>query len=347
MAGNLDEEEWDVLLQRIAEQKCTPFLGAGAGHPPLPLGWEIADKWAHEFNYPMQDPRNLPRVAQFLAVEHDAMFPKERVLKQFIRPAQVPDFGEPNEPHRILAELPFPLYMTTNYDDFMVRALREQNKRPKRELCCWNRFLKDHPSVFSDSSFEPAVLEPVVFHLHGNNEVPESLVLTEDDYLDFLVNASRNLEVLPHQIRKALSGSSLLFIGYSLEDMTFRVLFRGLVASTEKALRRINVTVQLEPRQIEGEVLLKNGDRISGEISQEPDGFVTVKSKVIDGVVRIGAGFVEGVVAKKDDVNRIISKRQEYLRRYFDEEDIRVYWGDARDFLAELKQRWEAYSHGH
>ncbi len=43
--------------------------------------------------------------------------------------------------------------------------------------------------------------------------VPESLVLTEDDYLDFLALAiSRDPGLLPHPIQRALAGTSLLFV---------------------------------------------------------------------------------------------------------------------------------------
>jgi hypothetical protein len=37
-------------------------------------------------------------------------------------------------------------------------------------------------------------------------------------------------------------------------------------------------------------------------------------------------------------------KIKEYLDKYFKELDIRVYWGDCREFSAELKRRWEVYN---
>lgn len=92
---------------------------------------------------------------------------------------------------------------------------------------------------------------PVVFHLHGHDEVPESLVLTEDDYIDFLVNISRRMDLLPARIQQAMTGASLLFIGYRLADMDFRVLFRGLVESLDRSLRRVSVAVQLPPQDAE------------------------------------------------------------------------------------------------
>jgi hypothetical protein len=248
MANLLEESDWDILLGRIKAGKCTPFLGAGACHGVLPLGGAIADRWAREHGYPLRDSHDLARVAQFLAVRKDPMYPKEEILNQFIRGTNSPDFKEIDEPHGVLAELPIPVYMTTNYDDFMMQALKARGKRPQRELCRWNHYVKEQPTLFKPrSGFTPSPETPVVFHLHGHDEVSESLVLTEDDYLDFLVNISKDAALIPPVIQRALTGSTLLFIGYSLADWTFRVLFRGLIAATEKSLRRLNVTVQLPP----------------------------------------------------------------------------------------------------
>jgi len=296
MPDTLEERDWDLLLRRTKAGKCTPFLGAGACCGALPLGSEIAQEWAQKHCYPLKDSSDLVRVAQFLAVHYDPMFPKEHILDQLFENIEPPDFTEPDEPHGVLADLPLPIYMTTNYDDFMVRALKSRNKDPKRELCRWNRLVKDRPCIFeSEPGFRPTVANPVVFHLHGHNEVVESLVLTEDDYLDFLVSISRDQALLPPRIQEALTGASLLFIGYKLADWDFRVLFRGLVMSTEPSLRRISVTVQLLPVP-----------------SDAPE---ATKKRV-----------------------------QKYLDKYFNKMDVRVYWGTAREFSAELRERWEESS---
>lgn len=283
MPRTLKEDDWEILLRRIKAGKCTPFLGAGACHGALPLGSEIAQEWADQYGYLLDDMDDLVRVAQFLAVRYDAMFPKEEILKR-IKNANPPDFTEPCETHGVLADLRLPVYMTTNYDDFMIQALISRQMDPKRELCRWNKLIKNYPSVFDSSGYKPNPANPVVFHLHGHNEVPESLVLTEDDYLDFLVNISSNEILLPSRIQEALAGASLLFIGYNLADWDFRVIFRGLVTSKEPSLRRISVTVQLPPKQ-------------------------------------------QGM--------------QSYLDKYFNGIGIRVYWGTATEFAAELRKRWE------
>lgn len=283
MSNSLEEKDWTLLMQRIKDGKCTPFIGAGACSGALPLGSDIAREWAKKYKYPMADCDDLVRVAQFLAIQSDPMFPKEEILK-CLKCISPPNFNAPDEPHGVLAELPLPVYITTNYDEFMVQALKSRNKDPKRELCKWNKYIKKQPSVL-DSGFRPTVANPVVYHLHGHNEVPESLVLTEDDYLSFLVNLSRDQNLLPPRIQEALAGTSLIFIGYRLADWDFRVLFQGIISSTESTLRRISITVQLPPTQQEMKI---------------------------------------------------------YQEKYFGEM-MRVYWGTAREFAAELGDRWERF----
>jgi hypothetical protein len=212
----------------------------------LPLGSEIARRWADEHGYPLDDPHDLARVAQFLGVHRDdAMLPKEEICRE-LEFHGLPDFTQKNEPHAALAKLPLPIFLTTNYESSMVAALRQRGKEPRQEFCRWNNSpaVRSEPTVL-DASFTPTPTNPIVFHLHGHLGVPESLVLTEDDYLDFLVAISRNENLLPHQIERALAGASLLFIGYRLADWDFRVLHRGLVMAGERSLRRLSVTVQL------------------------------------------------------------------------------------------------------
>jgi hypothetical protein len=206
----------------------------------------------------------------------------------------------------LLADLPLPVYITTNYDDFMMQALRRaqsaagSNKVPIREVCRWNKHiegqLKGKPSVFkSTKSSKISVQSPVVFHLHGHTDLAESMVLTEDDYLDFLVNISKDEDMIPPRIEEAMVRSSLLFLGYRLSDWNFRVLFRSLVSYLERSMTRAHISVQLVP-------LKENAP---------------------------------------DEQKR---KAQDYLHRYYDDLKIRVYWGTADEFAKELRDRWEEYN---
>lgn len=244
----LDDRDWDNLLRRIKDGNCTPFLGPGLYESILPSDHEIAQAWALEHQYPLSDPDNLPHVAQFLAITRDAAFPAEEIARRWQNPKTRPNFREASEPHSFLAGLPLSLYITTNYDDFMFQALNYRLRKATREVCRWNSYVRDYPSVFDPgSTVEIGPASPVVYHLFGHAQTPESMVLTEDEYLDFLVNISRDQNIIPRRIQKALVNTSLLFIGYELTDWRFRVLFRGLIASLERSLRRTRVAIQLGP----------------------------------------------------------------------------------------------------
>jgi hypothetical protein len=246
---NLDDSDWEMLLDRIRTGKCTPFLGAGVNYGFLPTGGAIASRWALQHGYPLADAEDLARVAQFVAInKRDPMYPKDKILREFRENAKPQDFAAADNPLGILAELPLPIYITTNYDNCLYEALKLKGKKPRLELCRWNSSLEGTPSVFSaESGFIPTKEEPVIFHLHGHQDIAESLVLTEDDYLEFLVNLSKKKELLAPRIQEALASTSLLFIGYRMADWDFRVLLHGILTATTKSLRRLSISVQLAP----------------------------------------------------------------------------------------------------
>lgn len=189
----------------------------------------------------------------------------------------------------VLAELPLPVYITTNCDDFMLQALKFEGKRPQLEVCDWNNLVSNkYPSVLKD--YSPSKDEPVVFHFHGHKDMAQSLVLTEDDYYDFLVHVSEFKETVPPRIQRALANSSLLFVGYSLADVDFRVVLRASLIKTMPSSQYSNVGIQLPPP--------------------------------------------EGAAA------------QAYLDRYFEKVKVKVYWGDAIEFVTELKRRWDVKNFG-
>ena len=280
-----DEFNWDVLLWNIKDGKCTPFLGAGVynikvhdGKSLLPKASELAEELVGMFGYPRgeKETYDLSDVAQCIAIDtNDWTFPKQRVssiLKERIQvlegTREFNDFLRDNNNHLgFLAQLPFKSYITTNYDDLMYRALKDsiidiqgkkENKRPTYEICRWNKFCRDNiTSKFdSDPGYKPSVAEPMVFHLHGQFDEPDSMVLTEDDYYDFLINIPKNLPekdgaLIPNCIRMALSHTNLLFIGYRLADTDFRVLFHSFQNALEISGKKGGVAVHLDPKSEE------------------------------------------------------------------------------------------------
>lgn len=248
-----DEGDWERLLLKVDHNRCTPFLGAGASAGVLPTGKAIAQTLARKYNYPFLDSNNLVRVAQYIAVQvGDPDVPKLNVVEQ-LRGKGPPNFAAEDEIHGAVADLNLPLYITTNYDNFMTLALERDSppRVPRREFCYWH-FIRRHEPLPDLEPLNPTRDTPVVYHLHGRLSDPDSMVLTEDDYLDFLMCISQTQELLPPQIQKAFASTSLLFLGYSLDDMNFKVLFRKLAAYKRMGRGGQHFSVQLAPK-VEGE----------------------------------------------------------------------------------------------
>lgn len=290
--NGLEDSDWEILLDRIRSGRCTPFLGAGACYGALPLGGDVAEELAKKFNYPLPNSGDLTAVTQYIAVNRDMAFAKSQVLEVLKKAGppkyqQPPDFTAPDEPHGLLADLPLAVYMTTNYDPFLFLALKKKHKDARRELCRWNKLIEHEPSVFEDEpNYTPTPANPLVYHLHGHDDYPDSVVATEDDYLKFLAKMSGDPKLIPDKVQKVMRASSFLFIGYRVADWNFRILFEGLRMRGSF----LSIAVLLPPRP------------------DEPASAAV----------------------------------QKYLVKYYDEMDIRIFWGTAREFSAELRRRWQA-----
>ena len=91
MPKSLTEKDWSILLGRIRDGRCTPFLGPEACYPVLPPGNQLAHEWAEKCGYPLDDAIDLARVAQFLGVDVDPVHPKEKLAEEF-KDVAAPDF---------------------------------------------------------------------------------------------------------------------------------------------------------------------------------------------------------------------------------------------------------------
>ena len=247
-----DERDWDRLVEQIRDGDCTPFLGAGACSGVLPTGADLGRSWADQYGYPFSNESHLHEVMQYATIiEEDPVTVKRRITRELSEMGE-PDYTDPAEPHALLAGFPIKVFLTTNYDDFMTRALERERKQPVTAVCPWYRGAEADLDTSLPAGYEPDSRNPLVYHLHGSFRSSASLVLAEQDYVEFLINLAKDLgedarRVVPVQILPALTRQPLLFIGYSLRDWSFRMLFHGFVAAVADVQRRRHVSVQLAP----------------------------------------------------------------------------------------------------
>jgi hypothetical protein len=276
--GESDFRKWPALIERIHDGKCTPILGPCLLDCLLGSVREVARTWAETHGFPMSRHQryDLPTVAQYVSVDLDELYPYEqlgKVLRHSIlehykhvfehelqgaegksldqllgRVGEWRRRQDPSEAHRVLARLPLKVYITANPDNLLTSALTDPELEPRRmphvELCPWRDEFAKAP-YGGDPTYE----EPLVYHLFGKLDKPSSMVLTQDDYFDYLIGVTRNEDRVPGVVLTALSASLLLFLGFQIDDWSFRVLLRSIMGLPGSSLRMkyAHVAVQLDP----------------------------------------------------------------------------------------------------
>jgi hypothetical protein len=188
---------------------------------------------------------DLARVALHMRVQNDMPGLLERLQKL------LPDEERrPSKLLRTLAGLPIPLIITTNYDNLMERAL---GKRPHRVVVQPVDGFKDNDD-WAELQQDLAITDDrIVYKIHGsfrdpkNSGQPSRVIITEEDYIQFLTVVGREVGGIPTPIKAMIQEGTLLFLGYGLEDWDFRTIFKGLVESLEPSERRRAFAFQKNP----------------------------------------------------------------------------------------------------
>ncbi|WP_371679700.1 CHAT domain-containing protein [Streptomyces sp. NBC_01276] len=274
---------WNALETMARSGRFTPVLGPGLADGILGSRQEIARRWVRRWQMPIapHGRGNLAQVAQYLRVSYSENMVSaylEDYLKTEFRERKANAEGDDpfasispstieedpagtivevgrqlrgrncDDPYRVLASLPVKLYVTTGWTDLLQAALLEGEPGKSPVTMCfpwtpraqWDRV---------DISDLPSVEKPWVYHLFGRLDNPASLVLTEDDYFAWLTAWVDKRPELPALVKGHMTGASLMFLGYQLDDWDFRVVFQSIknflgypgVSGSD------NVAVQLRP----------------------------------------------------------------------------------------------------
>lgn len=268
--------KWAQLLEGINAGDCAAVLGSGLFDASVVPLSGIARRLARKEGLPFVEHGrdDMPHVAQYLATMNEPATLRRRwmeAIKGDLGPAATTHGGgagldtlvstvgrqrrQPvgNTPHQILAKLPFRIYIVTTPDNLMADALAEAGREPVVEIFRWHVSLEGLPTVYdTDQQYRPTKDRPLVYHLLGHLKYPKSLVLTEDDYLEYLTRI-RSREVADSamtSVEAALKSQPLVLLGFQHDDWDFRVLFRSIAAgdrSRPSANQAPSVAVQLMP----------------------------------------------------------------------------------------------------
>ncbi|RNM11736.1 SIR2 family NAD-dependent protein deacylase [Nocardioides pocheonensis] len=133
---------------------------------------------------------------------------REFLLAQFSIDRQ--PFIEVTQSHRALIELDLPLLFTTNYDELIELAYLQAGT-PIRVSISEEQFIARRAE-------QPA---RHLVKLHGSIDQPATIVLTRNDYARARIERK---EMLNH-LRSEMAETSFLFVGFSLSDPNFGLLY--------------------------------------------------------------------------------------------------------------------------
>jgi hypothetical protein len=195
--------------------------------------------------------QNLARVALHVESRHDFTRLRQALEKTF------PQDRKPSPLLEVLASIhppakptSFQLIITTNFDDLLEKALTNQNRDFK--------VVVQRPEGFNAETQEKwknelaAYKGVVVYKIHGSfneedNQSAHSIIITEEDYIKFLTVIDQRVKGIPPLIKSKLVVSTLLFLGYSLEDWDFRTIHKGLIENLDRRAMLKSYAIQRYP----------------------------------------------------------------------------------------------------
>lgn len=210
------------LRRLYRDGRVVPFVGAGAS---MAVTWGSADdtkrgpNWSEMVDQAArllgaQDSQLLRlrgtdlQILEYFSIMHGGLAPLTNWLSlEFSRATDADIVSCPI--HRELANLDkCKLFYTTNYDNFIERALKTRNNANVAVVTAEHNLNHDRLAV-----------EVVKFH--GDFNSPNAMVVTESQYLDRM----RFETTMDVKLRSDMLGRAILFLGYSFRDQNVSYLF--------------------------------------------------------------------------------------------------------------------------
>lgn len=330
-----------IIGNSIIETVVFPFPSDDGQTPRIEE--TLADAWAEKVGYPYAERTRLARIAQFVLMRSSAPSVAKKSYVDFLKEFLL-DAGEmlgidvatvtslrqrtgltlaeismeleltssdEKSPLDFLAQMNLPLYITTSYYDFLELALKKAGKDPITHVCFWDGSPPpDAKSYTAASGFKPGDprqqgFRPIVYHLLGHERFPSTMVLAEDDFLDYLkkialdsTNSQR--PIIPTYLRDQLANSALVMMGLNISDWDFRMLFHGVLPLALDSPHHPCIALQIDP--------IKHKELINDE---------------------------------NKDQNALAKEARDYLENYFKRGNFRVILQDAGAFVRQLWQLWQ------
>ncbi|MHC4508103.1 MAG: SIR2 family NAD-dependent protein deacylase [Planctomycetota bacterium] len=212
-------------------------------HRPL-FGQELIEKLAAVCKCkkycPKKRCKDLQRIS--LCMETTPALGRQRLVKclaEHLRKGK-----KPSPILKMLAQLPFQIIVTTNYDGLMGAALQQFGKPPSIHV-----YDPSDNATALEMDQDPTEEEPLLFKMHGDLDNQDSIVITDEDYIKFVQRMAEkdDMHPVPQYVRYRMKQWPTLFVGYSLIDYNLRLIFRTLRWRVDKSKFPTSFAVDIHP----------------------------------------------------------------------------------------------------
>lgn len=184
----------------LRNEEASAFVGAGLSRDSGFVDWKgLLREFADDLKLDLEIETDLTLVAQYhlnREPEHSRLRLHEKLLEEFDKRVN------PSIAHDALAKLPIDVIWTSNYDSLVEDSLSAVGKKPR---------IKNSTSTLKERGQRG---DCTVYKLHGDLKHPETIVLTRDDYRNYV----RKFPGFRDRLRADLSERTFLFLGFSFND---------------------------------------------------------------------------------------------------------------------------------
>ncbi|RJS63083.1 SIR2 family protein [Priestia filamentosa] len=200
------EESKEIIRNAISNNKIIFFVGSGVSKNS---GYPLWNEFVERFAKGIYTEENRPKQMDLLKVPQ--YYYNSRGSKEYID--VINDVfnikASPNDIHQKILDFTPQHIITTNYDSLVEEASE-------------NRGL--FYSVVAKDEDLPYILDnKMIIKMHGDLK-NKNIVLKEDDYLSY----ETNFRLIANYIRALLSTHVVIFVGYSLQDSNFNLIFQSV-----------------------------------------------------------------------------------------------------------------------
>lgn len=205
---NFREKHLQNIIKANNDNRLAIFIGAGISKSSenstvkLPTWNDLIKNLKDDLGLPKEE-NDFLKIAQLYFLEFDEYIYYEKLKSYF------PTSIEPSLVHKLIFDINPQCIITTNWDTILEKTIEN------------NAYIYD--VVLSDEDLVKSTLQKKLIKMHGDFK-NHNIVFKEDDYLNY----QYNFPIIENYIKSILSTHTILFLGYSYNDINLKQIMKWL-----------------------------------------------------------------------------------------------------------------------